>query len=86
MTWPERHELIINGIDFDAALERAKNEIFQRIEDRFFADWALDIYKQTGAMPIKPLKSIMSPTLQQFFDDLHQIKEVLYSSSRIPQI
>lgn len=48
MTWPERHELIINGIDFDAALERAKNEIFQKIDRMFYVDNVYDTYKNFG--------------------------------------
>lgn len=36
MTWPERHDLIINGIDFDAALERLRNELWQRIDNHIW--------------------------------------------------
>ena len=35
MTWPERHDLIINGIDFDAELERLRNDMYQKIEFYF---------------------------------------------------
>jgi len=47
MTWPDRHELIINGIDFDAALERVKSQLFQKIDAWFFADQAYQTYKET---------------------------------------
>jgi len=48
MTWPERHDLIINGIDFDAMLERARNEIFQKIDKMFYVNHVYQVYKETG--------------------------------------
>ncbi len=50
MTWPERHELIINGIDFDAMLERERMIQHWHIEEKFRIEETLYIYKETGIL------------------------------------